>query len=56
MCYFIGNNEDCLRPTLVSALKGVNIVDISLGTRDSQTLAVSDLGILNKENYIFFSL
>ncbi|GIY42325.1 e3 ubiquitin-protein ligase HERC2 [Caerostris extrusa] len=40
-----GTNDDCLRPTLVSFFKGVNIVDISF-SRDSLTLAVSDIGIV----------
>ncbi|CAL1297267.1 unnamed protein product [Larinioides sclopetarius] len=40
-----GTYDDCLRPTLVSSFKGINMVDISF-SRDSQTLAVSDSGIV----------
>ncbi|KAG8176599.1 hypothetical protein JTE90_026848 [Oedothorax gibbosus] len=40
-----GTCEDCLRPTLVAAFKGINIIDIAF-SRDSQTLAVSDSGVV----------
>ncbi|CAH1402584.1 unnamed protein product [Nezara viridula] len=39
-----GSSEDVSLPTLVSALKGLHIVDVACGSGDAQTLAVTDLG------------
>lgn len=43
--HFVVNNEDYHRPTLVTALTGIHVTDVALGTRDSQTLVVSDRGM-----------
>ncbi|XP_014251481.1 E3 ubiquitin-protein ligase HERC2 isoform X1 [Cimex lectularius] len=41
-----GSSEDVAVPTIVSALKGLHIVDIACGSGDAQTLAVTEAGLV----------
>ena len=41
-----GNVDDCLVPTLVSALAGHRVVDVACGSGDAQTLAVTSEGLV----------
>lgn len=45
-CLGHGNSEDKLEPCLVQALKEHTIVDVALGTSDSHTLCVTDVGLV----------
>lgn len=45
-CLGHGNSEDKLEPCLVQALKDHTIVDVALGTSDSHTLCVTDVGLV----------
>nr|XP_032812660.1 E3 ubiquitin-protein ligase HERC2 isoform X4 [Petromyzon marinus] len=39
-----GTSEDQSTPTLVAALAGLKVIDVACGTKDAQTLAVTDNG------------
>lgn len=41
---FPGSSEDVTTPMLVTALKGQKVVDVSCGSGDAQTLAVTENG------------
>lgn len=41
---FSGSSEDQTTPMLVTALKGLKVVDVACGSGDAQTLAVTENG------------
>lgn len=41
---FIGSSEDQTTPMLVTALKGLKVMDVACGSGDAQTLAVTENG------------
>lgn len=41
---FLGSSEDQTTPMLVTALKGLKVVDVACGSGDAQTLAVTENG------------
>lgn len=41
---FPGSSEDQTTPMLVTALKGLKVVDVACGSGDAQTLAVTENG------------
>ncbi len=44
MALFVGSSEDQTTPMLVTALKGLKVVDVACGSGDAQTLAVTENG------------
>lgn len=52
-CVFPGSSEDQTTPMLVTALKGLKVMDVACGSGDAQTLAVTENG---KNNFFFFEL
>jgi len=40
----LGSSEDQTTPMLVTALKGLKVVDVACGSGDAQTLAVTENG------------
>lgn len=47
--WVLGSSEDQTTPMLVTALKGLKVVDVACGSGDAQTLAVTE----NGKNNIF---
>ncbi len=41
---FLGSSEDQTTPMLVTALKGLKVMDVACGSGDAQTLAVTENG------------
>lgn len=48
---FLGSSEDQATPMLVTALKGLKVMDVACGSGDAQTLAVTENG---KNMSLFF--
>lgn len=42
--WVLGSSEDQTTPMLVTALKGLKVVDVACGSGDAQTLAVTENG------------
>ena len=42
--WFLGSSEDQTTPMLVTALKGLKVVDVACGSGDAQTLSVTENG------------
>lgn len=43
--FVLGSSEDQTTPMLVTALKGLKVVDVACGSGDAQTLAVTENGM-----------
>lgn len=41
---FLGSSEDQTTPMLVTALKGLKVMDVACGSGDAQTLSVTENG------------
>lgn len=42
-----GSSEDQTTPMLVTALKGLKVIDVACGSGDAQTLAVTENGVIS---------
>ena len=47
---FTGSSEDQTTPMLVTALKGLKVLDVACGSGDAQTLAVTENGEQERKN------
>lgn len=50
----VGSSEDQTTPMLVTALKGLKVVDVACGSGDAQTLAVTENGKNNEPGRLVF--
>ena len=48
-----GSSEDQTTPMLVTALKGLKVLDVACGSGDAQTLAVTENGEKNNTKYLW---